>query len=62
MRKHDRAAHHLVGMFWIDAQPQRHLDRLVEFCEFHFLQKWNRFLQRIRPRLNCLPRLLDILT
>src|ERR1035441_187513 len=61
VRQHDRAPHHLVGMLRIDAQPQRHFDRLVEFCVFHFLQKWNRFLQRIRPQLNCLPRLLDIL-
>lgn len=62
MRKHDRAAHHLIGMLGIDAQPQRDLDRLVELCEFHFLQKWNRFLQRVRTRLNTLARLLNILS
>src|SRR5208282_1427863 len=58
----DRTPHHLVGMLRIDPQPQRHLDGLVELCVFHFLQKWNRLLQRIGPRLDCLPRLLDILS
>src|SRR6266436_372054 len=49
-------------MLRIDAQPQRHFDRLVELREFHFLQEWNRFLQRIGPRFDRLPRLLDVLS
>ena len=61
MRKHDRSPHHLIGMLGIDPQPQRHFHRLIELCEFHFLQKWNRILQRVRPRFNCLARLHEFL-
>ena len=40
VRQNDRAAHHLVRVLRIDAQPQRHFDGFVELREFHFLQKW----------------------
>ena len=47
VRQHHRAAHHLVGVLGIDAQPQRQLDGLVELRELDFLRERNRFFERI---------------
>ena len=43
----DRAAHHLVRVLRIDAQPHRQLHRLVELGELHLLQQRNRLLDRV---------------
>ena len=51
VRQHDRAAHHLVGVLGIDAEPHRQLDRLVELGELHLLNQGNRLLDRVRPVL-----------
>ena len=37
--------------FGIDAQPHRHLHRLVELGELHLLNQGNRLLDRVRPVL-----------
>jgi hypothetical protein len=39
VRQHDRAAHHLIGVLRIDAEPQRELDGLVELRELDLLHE-----------------------
>ena len=62
MRQHNRAAHHLIRVFRIDAKTQRDLHGLVKLAEFHFLQKRHRFLQDVRSRLDLLASRSYILT
>ena len=49
VREDDRAAHHLIGVLGIDAEPQRQLHGLVELRELDFLHERNRVLDRITP-------------
>src|SRR4029077_948167 len=62
VRQNDRSAHHLVGVLGIHTETHRNLDRLIEFCVFDFLQKRDRFLQRVRFFSNRCPSLGDVLT
>ena len=48
----DRAAHHLVRMLRIDAEPQGHFHRLVELGELHLLNQGNRLLDGVLPVLD----------
>src|SRR5262252_7265717 len=61
MRQDDCAADHLVGMLGVDSQPQRDLDGLVKFGEFHFLQKRDCFVQHIGALFDRSVRLRDVL-
>ena len=49
VRQHDGAAHHLVGVLGIDAEPQRQLDGLVELRELDFLHERDRLFDRVGP-------------
>ncbi len=49
VRQHDGAAHHLVGVLGIDAEPQRQLDGLVELRELDFLHERDRVFDRVGP-------------
>ena len=49
VRQHDRAAHHLVGVLRIDAEPQRQLDGLVELRELDFLHERDGLFDRVGP-------------
>jgi hypothetical protein len=54
--QHHRAAHHLVGVAGINAQPHVHFDRLVKLGEFDLLDERESFLEGIGPLLNLLRR------
>src|SRR5262249_39917841 len=62
MRQNHRAAHHLVSVFGIDAQAQRHLHRLVELGIFHLLQQRHSVTQEILAFLHRAARLGDVLS
>src|SRR5207237_1492076 len=47
VRQDDGAADHLIRVLGIDAEAERHLDRLVELGELDFLHERNRLLDRV---------------
>ncbi len=47
MRQDDRAAHHLVGVFRIDPEPQRHVDGFVELDVLRLLHERDRVFDRV---------------
>ena len=49
--QYDGAAHHLVGVLRVDAEPQRQVDRLVELRVLDFLHERDRFLDRVGASL-----------
>ena len=49
VRQHDRPTHHLVGVFGIHAQTERHLDGLVELRELDLLHERDRVFDGIGP-------------
>ena len=61
VRQHDRAAHHLVGVLGIDAQPDGHFNRLVELGELHLLDERQRLFQGVGTILHLGLRRLELL-
>src|SRR5207237_6028838 len=60
--KHDCAANHLVGMFWVDTQPQVQLDGLIELGELDFLNQRDRFVQIVWALFDLFGSSLKLLT
>ncbi len=48
MGQHDRAANLLIGMLGIDAQPDGHFDRLVEFGAGRLLDDLHRLFRVVQ--------------
>jgi hypothetical protein len=60
--QNDCAAHHLVGMLGIDAEPHRDFYGLVELGVFDFLQERDCILQSVRPGFDRSSRLGNVLS
>ena len=60
--QHDRAAHHLVGVFGIDAQTHMQFHGLVKLGKLNFLNEFHGFVKRVRTSLNLRSRSGKLLT